>query len=93
MQWRSHTRACPGTGPGNFVLGPGNNYFESGLKFNCMSTWQVGLTCDTMSSWSVSASAGHRGQQTLFDCVSSSKIDLGSSKVAKFSGGAAPRPP
>ena len=32
-QWRSHTRACPGTGPGNFVLGPGNNYFESGLKF------------------------------------------------------------
>ena len=22
VQWRSHTRACPGTGPGNFVLGP-----------------------------------------------------------------------
>ena len=35
---------------------------------------------------SVSASAGHRGQQTLFDCPT---IDLGSSKVA----GAAPKTP
>ena len=33
-----------------------------------MSTWR-GLTCDTMSKRCVSASAGHRGQQTLFDCV------------------------
>ena len=22
------------------VLGPGNNYFGSGLKFNCMRTWR-----------------------------------------------------
>ena len=30
---------------------------------------------------------------TKFICVSSPKIDLGSSKVPKFSGGVAPRPP
>ena len=43
-QWRSHTRACPGTGPGNSVLGPGNKHSESNYYY--MSTWH-GLSVST----------------------------------------------
>ena len=38
FQWHSHAWACPGTGPGNLAVGPGNKRFELVLKFNCMST-------------------------------------------------------
>ena len=34
--------ATPGPARATSFWGPGNNYFESGLKFNCMSTWQGG---------------------------------------------------
>ena len=41
-QWHSHTRACPGTGPGNPTQCPGNQYTES-LYLTCARYGGPGL--------------------------------------------------